>query len=242
MPRRVATGVDSRRNERRPDRVSEVYARIRDVIVRGRLAPGARLVEATLVTRFGVGRGSIRAAIQRLKHEGYVRSGDGSHGGLVVTPLTNRDARELFAMVAEIEGLAAESASAAAAGPRQELVRNLAGINDAYRRAAKVKRPDGDELFRLDTEFHRAYVVAGAGPRLRILHDAVKPQIERYVRVYQTLLTDSIQTSVIEHAAIVAEIATGSGRGAQEAVRTNWRNAAARLRSLIDERGESGIW
>ncbi|MCC7132252.1 MAG: hypothetical protein IT352_10155, partial [Gemmatimonadales bacterium] len=74
------------------------------------------------------------------------------------------------------------------------------------------------------------------------LHDAIKPQIERYIRIYQTALHEAIQTSVVEHGAIVAEIATGSGRGAQEAVRTNWRNAAKRLRMVIGSRGEAGTW
>ena len=122
------------------------------------------------------------------------------------------------------------------------LVDDLNEINEAYRLAARREAPDGDGLFLLDTRFHRTYVEAGAGPRLRGLHDAIKPQIERYVRIYQTVLTDAIRTSVVEHAAIIAEIATGSGRGAQEAVRTNWRNAAARLRELIASRGEAGSW
>lgn len=225
-----------------PDRVTEVYDRIRELIVRGRLAPGARLVEATFVSRFRVSRGSVRSALQRLQQEGYVAISPGRRGGPVVTPLTNDDARELFAMVAEIEGLAAESASDLPALPRRALVGELSRINDAYRRASRPKRPDGDGLFLLDTQFHRAYVEAGAGPRLIGLHDAIKPQIERYVRIYQTVLTSAIQTSVVEHSAIIAEIATGSGRGAQEAVRTNWRNAATRLREMIASRGETGTW
>jgi len=35
-------------------------------------------------------------------------------------------------------------------------------------------------MYELDEKFHRRYVEAGAGPRLRSLHDAVKPQAERY--------------------------------------------------------------
>lgn len=239
MARGKLTEAPAREGRAGSDRVAGLYRQIRDLIVRGRLAPGAHLVETALVARFGVSRTSIRAAIQRLRHERYVEPG---RGGVVVTPLTHADARELFAMVAEVEGLAAESAALLPERPRRGLVKSLARLNEEYRRAARLSRIDGDKLFTLDTDFHHAYVVAGSGPRLFSLYEAVKPQIERYVRVYQTLLTDSIQTSVVEHAAIIAEIATGSGRGAQEAVRTNWRNAGARLRGLIEVRGETGAW
>lgn len=227
----------------RRDKVSEVYERVRDLIVRGRVAPGVRLIEAQIVERLGVSRTSVRAALQRLQQEGYVMGATaGRRTRPIVTPLTDDDARELFSMVAEIEGLAAERAAGLVADPRGALVEALTAVNADYSRAARAEWPDGDELFALDTTFHRLYVEAGGGPRLVALHDAIKPQIERYVRVYQTALHDAIATSVVEHDAIVAEIRKGSGQGAQEAVRTNWRNAAQRLRAVIGTRGEAGNW
>ena len=225
------------------DRVSEVYEQIRDLIVRGRVPPGARLIEAQIVERLGVSRTSVRAALQRLQQEGYVQGAlPGRRTRAVVTPLTSDDARELFGMVAEIEGLAAERTAEIEEKARRNVVRELTQVNEEYLKASSAPCPDRDLLFALDTEFHRGYVVAGAGPRLLSLHDAIKPQIERYIRIYQTALTEAIQTSVIEHRAIVAEIASGSGRGAQEAVRTNWRNAAERLQVVIGSRGEAGNW
>jgi len=225
------------------DRVSQVYERVRDLIVRGRFSPGVRLVEAQLVERLGVSRTSVRAALQRLQQEGYVTTGNGSRRGRpMVAPLTAEDARELFSMVGEIEGLGAERAAEMAEARRQALVDRLSRINTEYQQAASYQDPDRDELFALDTRFHREYVEASAGPRLLSLHDAVKPQIERYIRIYQQALHEAIQTSVIEHAGIIAAIASGSGRSAQESVRTNWRNAASRLQAVIGTRGEAGTW
>lgn len=229
---------------RRPpgDRVGEVYQHIRDLIVRGRAAPGARLVEAQFVDRLPASRTSVRAAIQRLTQEGYVSpTKPGRRASPTVAPLTSDDAREVFNLVAAIEGLAAERASELPSVPRHLLVARLTATNESYR-AAGIDDTDADTLFVLDTRFHRLYVEAAAGPRLLALHEAINPQVERYVRIYQTALHEAIQTSVVEHAAIVAEIATGSGRGANEAVRTNWQNAAARLQAVIDSRGEKGTW
>ena len=49
----------------RPDRVVEVYEKLRDLVVRGRLAPGARLVEAQIVSRLGASRTSVRGALPK---------------------------------------------------------------------------------------------------------------------------------------------------------------------------------
>lgn len=227
----------------RQDRVWEVYQQVRDLIVRGKVAPGFRLTEADLTSRFGVSRTSVRAALQRLEQEGYITAlREGRRSRLMVAPLTQDDARELFAMVAEIEGLAAERAATLPTRPRNALVYTLNELNDQYRRVASAVDGDGDELFELDTRFHRAYVEAAAGPRLWSLHDAIKPQIERYIRIYQTALHDAIQTSIVEHALIISEISAGKGQRAQAAVRTNWRNAAVRLQAVIGARGEAGNW
>ncbi len=80
------------------------------------------------------------------------------------------------------------------------------------------------------------------GPRLRALHRSTKPQIERYVRLYVSVLLDTLPTSVKEHNVIIQAIAKGKPDVAQRAVETNWRNAVARLSRIISEHGERGIW
>ncbi|MFN8581067.1 MAG: FCD domain-containing protein [Gemmatimonadaceae bacterium] len=105
-----------------------------------------------------------------------------------------------------------------------------------------AKNPNHNRLWELDERFHRCYVEASAGPRLLSLHDSVKPQAERYERLYVSLLTREITTSVAEHGAIVRAIRVGNVDAAQFAVQTNWRNAAARLASVIATVGERGKW
>ncbi len=83
---------------------------------------------------------------------------------------------------------------------------------------------------------------AAAGPRLRVLHQAIKPQAERYIRVYVSALNDQIAPSVVEHDAIIREIERGSVSGSERAVKANWRNAAQRLSEHIDEVGERAGW
>ncbi len=110
--RKPPAEAESRGQSHRPDRVLEVYEKLRDLVVRGRLAPGARWVEAQIVTRLGASRTSVRGALQRLQQEGFVRGGTtGLKGRIAVAPLTSADAVELFQVVAEIEWQAGENDS-----------------------------------------------------------------------------------------------------------------------------------
>jgi DNA-binding GntR family transcriptional regulator len=176
-----------------------------------------------------------------LQQEGYiVTSGTGQQSRLTVAPLTREDARELFAIVAEVEALGAQWA--AARDVRARTGRQLREINAELARSVEGGRPDHQRIFDLDQGFHRCYVEAGAGPRLLALHDAVKPQSERYVRLYISALVDEIGTSVTEHADIVDAIEAGDAEGAKRAVQVNWRNASERLGGVIEKLGERGIW
>ncbi len=234
---------DTRGRSDRGDRVTQAYRQLRELIIWGRLAPGTRIIETDVAARLGVSRTPVRSALQRLQQEGYiVEAGTGQQSRLSVAPLTRDDARELFAIVSEVEGLAAEWAAGRDELERARTVRDLEHLNAELGRAAAEPKPDHYRIFDLDQGFHRAYVERGAGPRLLALHDAIKPQSERYVRLYISALVDQIGTSVREHEVIIHAIARGDPPAAKQAVLVNWRNAAERLSDVIDHLGERGIW
>ncbi len=220
---------------------TRAYERLRELIVRGRLAPGSRLIETEIADRLGLSRTPIRSALQRLMQEGYIAdTGHGRQSRPFVSPLTQDDCRELLYIVGDIEGLAAWWA--AGRDERRTLVGELNDINSAMLSEAWSRRPSRQQIFLLDNKFHRCYVVGGAGPRLLALHDSIKPQAERYTRLYIDALLDQLAVSVEEHKKIVKAIEAGDQDGAQAAVRTNWRNAAERLSSVIARAGELGSW
>lgn len=220
-------------------RGTHAYRTLRELIVHGRLAPGTGISETTIARRLGMSRTPIRSALQRLTQEGYVNVvGVGRLSRASIAPLTREDAREVFALVAALEGVAAREAAALAAPVRAKLVARMRRLQADLRALSKSRSPDADRRFLNDTAFHYCYVEA-AGPRLKALHEAVKPQAERYIRVYIRLL---VGTSVAEHDAIVAALAGGDAEAAQRAVEANWRNAAERLGRVIDLAGEKGNW
>jgi DNA-binding GntR family transcriptional regulator len=227
------------RKRAQPDRV---YQRLRELIIDGRLAPGTRIIETDVAGRLGVSRTPVRGALQRLQQEGFVvDSPTLRQTRPTVAPLTTDDARELFLLVGALEGLAAYRAALGPAAGRASLAAVLAAINGELEAAADAPRPDLGRIFDLDEQFHRAYMDA-AGPRVLAIHGSIKPQAHRYERLYVSMLTAELPTSVVEHRAIIRAIRGGNATAAQSAVETNWRNAAERLAAVVAASGERGRW
>jgi DNA-binding GntR family transcriptional regulator len=240
-PPALAASAPSADADGRSDTVSRVYQELRGLIVWGHLPPGARIAERAVAERLGLSRTPVRSALHRLQQEGFVSSvGRGQDQRLIVAPLTQEDGREIILIVGHLEGLAAHTAALLPDAQRKRIVARLREINRDL--AAESKRREFAQIFELDQAFHRAYVEDVVGPRLLALHRAIKPQIERYTRLYISVLVDELPTSVKEHEVIVKAIASGDAHAGQRAVETNWRNAAARLSRVIGQLGERGSW
>jgi DNA-binding GntR family transcriptional regulator len=224
----------------RPD---QVYARLRDLIVQGSLAPGSRIVETEIASRLGVSRTPVREALQRLQQEGFVMGAPGAQQSrLTVAPLTRDDVHELLAVTGALEGIGARHAAGLDAVERRALVKELRAFNQEFARAGRATPVDHGRLYEADERLHRRIVQSGVGPRLLALHEAVKPQAERYIRMYISLLTGDIKSSVEEHDAIIDAIEEGRAPDAQSALELNWRHAADRLSRVIEVAGERGNW
>lgn len=85
----------------------QVENALRQAIVSGHFAPGARLIERELCETLGVSRTSVREALRRLEAEKLVRSVP--HKGPVVAIMSKQEATQLYAIRALLEGFAAEA-------------------------------------------------------------------------------------------------------------------------------------
>lgn len=70
---------------------TEVAERLRNDILCGRIPEGARLAESGISKRFGVGRGPVREAVQKLSSQGLLQTRPNC--GAVVAPEASREAR-----------------------------------------------------------------------------------------------------------------------------------------------------
>jgi DNA-binding GntR family transcriptional regulator len=222
----------------RGELVAEAHERLRDLIVRGQLAPGAPIIETEVAALLGVRRSHLRAALLRLQHAGFIiASTIGTYSRSRVAPLTLDDVQELFAVIGALEGVAARNATRLPARERAQLVTAMRRINRELRPSARVTPGDYHDL---DGQFHGLYVTRAGGARVRMLYDAIKPQADRYALMYTYALYDQITVSAAEHEAIIEAIDEGDADAAQHAADANWRNAAERFRSFMDVAGERG--
>jgi DNA-binding GntR family transcriptional regulator len=229
---------------RSENRVAHTYERLRELIVSGRLAPGTRIIESDVSARLGVSRTPVRSALQRLRQEGYLLAlTPGRQARLTVSALTREDARELFGILGEIESLGARWAAELPLKRREKLADELAELNRSLEAAAGGGGAvDVAHVFDLHTRFHDYYMENINAPRLLELHRSIKPQAERYRRLYSHIFAHETHLSVGEHEAIIRDIRNGEADAAQLAVQVNWRNAAERLGRAINVMGERGSW
>ena len=84
--------------------IDDTVARLEELIMRGELAPGARLREQQLADTLGVSRGPLREAIRTL--EGRRLLERTPHAGVRVVQLSLDDLEQLLAMREALEGMA----------------------------------------------------------------------------------------------------------------------------------------
>lgn len=84
---------------------SQVEGALRDAITGGTFSPGTRLIERDLCDRLGVSRTSVREALRCLEAEKLIVMIP--HKGPVVASMTLKEATDLYALRAQLEGFAA---------------------------------------------------------------------------------------------------------------------------------------
>jgi DNA-binding GntR family transcriptional regulator len=230
----------------KPEHVSQVskaYSQLRELIIDGRLAPGTRIVEVDLATRLGVSRTPVRDALRLLQQEGFVAASSpgGIKARLIVAPLTKEDAEEVYGIVGRLEGWAARLSAQLPPAQRSELAQKLRQLNNGLHEMAATSPRDPQRTLSLDMEFHRSIVEASAGPRLLAIYNGIKPQTERYWRVYSHVQMH-VDRSVDEHNQIIRGIEEGNPDVAEHGAVMNWQHGWERVCEVIDKIGARGSW
>jgi DNA-binding GntR family transcriptional regulator len=195
---------------------------VRELILAGDFAAGARLGEAELAERLGVSRTPVREALSRLAAEGLVE----------IVP--NRGARVSSWTVAELEGVfdlraALEPRLTALAVPRATAA-DVQSLDELATAMLTVGCPgpgqDLDALFPLNREFHGRLVALADHPRMaNALAGAVHAPI--VLRNFHTYDGASLRRSLAHHVEIVAAIRAGDPAWARAVMTAHIHNARA---------------
>jgi DNA-binding GntR family transcriptional regulator len=222
---------------KRGARSAHVYGRLRERIVRGTLAPGARVVEMDVAEEMGVGRTPVREALQLLLKEGLLVATEGGRRLLTVAPLRADDVAELFPLLADLEAAALRGLDRLSAAEHASLAAAVRDANRAFREVVSRVPVDLDAAFATHKAFHASLTDPLAGPRLAWLLGLVRPQVDRYEWIYGALLEGNLEVAADEHETIVRAVEARDAETAAAALRENWTNASARLQGAIQRTG-----
>ena len=198
---------------------SQVYELLRDRILRGEIAGGARLVQGPLSEEMGISRIPVRDALKRLETDGLVIGDD--VGRYTVVPFNKEDADEIYAIRRRLEPFAIAMAAKAMT---TEALADITSLNDELGRAAS--RRQIDLYIALNVKFHMAiYEASGMRRLVRIIRGlwlGVPP-------LTPIVLEDRLRRSQKEHEEIVERLAARDGAGASAALDQHIDNAGVEL-------------
>lgn len=177
--------------------------RLRDMIVRGDLAPGAKLNERVLCERLGVSRTPLREALKTLASEGLVALQP--NRGATVTPLTLDTVREIFEVMGALEALAGDLACRHVTDAQLAEIRAL-----HFQMLAAHARGDLAEYFAHNQAIHFAIVAAGGNATLAATYRHLNANVRR-ARYMANLSRTRWEKAVREHQDMLAALAARDG-------------------------------
>ena len=192
---------------------------LRERIMSGELGPGERLIERDVVERYDVGRGTVRAALRRLEHEGLVTVE--THRGAFVRQLDKQALRDLFELRTALELESAHRTLAANGGKLPD------SVHEAVERLAAVcaqKRPSWQRIADAHSDLHESIVAAGDSPRISAAYRQLQQELTLFLLALRPVW--SPEEMAAHHRKLVRELE---------------REGPAALRRHLEE-GESAVF
>ncbi|HET9823391.1 MAG TPA: GntR family transcriptional regulator [Burkholderiaceae bacterium] len=212
--------------------------RLREMIVGGELAPGARIAELAMVEALAMSRTPIRTALVRLQEEGLLEALPS--GGFSVRDFSEADIHDAIELRGTLEGLAARLAAERGA-PAAVLceARGCLAALDAVLAAPRLSDASFARYAEHNARFH-ALLAAMSGSAL------VQRQVERaaalpfaspngfvMVDAGSTRARDHLRAAHEQHHALLEAIAAREGARAEALAREHARNARRNLADAL---------
>ena len=216
----------------------KVQLKLREMILAGELAAGARITELAIVERLGVSRTPIRAALIRLEQEGLLQQMPS--GGFAVRKFSEADVADAIELRGTVEGLAARLAAERGA-PCQVLVhvdQCLDGI-DLLLQEPALNEEAFSRYIDLNAQFHALLGDLAASP-------VIQRELERVgslpfaspsgfvgVQANSPKARDMLIVAQDQHRQVMQAISQREGTRAEAVMREHSRLAQRNLREAV---------
>jgi DNA-binding GntR family transcriptional regulator len=155
----------------RPALHEQVGQRLRQMLVEGQIAPGAKLNERELCEALHVSRTPLREAIKMLAAEGLVELLP--NRGAIAVQLGEADVLHTFEVMAGLEGLSGELAAQRVSDAELAEIEAL-----HYEMKAAYTRRDLSNYYRLNAAIHHAINTAARNPVLATTYQQVNARLQ----------------------------------------------------------------
>ncbi|MCR2810522.1 MULTISPECIES: GntR family transcriptional regulator [unclassified Microbacterium] len=189
-------------------RATELRDLIEEAIVTGVYAPGQRLDEVKLASRFGVSRTPVREALRQLEATELVDIQP--HRGAFVKVIAIPEMLQMFEVMAELEGLCARLAARRCT---EKQLRDLEGAHAAC--AATLQSADADEYYYANETFHKLLYAASGNSFLTRMATSLQTRLKPFRRL-QLRVPGRMLNSSAEHGAIVTALRAADASSAEQ--------------------------
>ncbi len=204
---------------------------LRELILAGELAPGARLGEVELAETLGVSRTPVREALRRLEGDGHIVRGPG--GGLSPSAPSVKSMRELYEVRVALEELVARRASSCGERAALEAIERDWHELEAGRHGARDV-PRGPDFVHADERFHLALARASGNDVAEALLADLNDRI-RILRVHDFTTDDRISATIAEHLEILGCVLAGDPDAAAAFMCAHVQRSALVVRERVGE-------
>lgn len=210
----------------------QVAQRLRQMLVEGQIAPGAKLNERELSELLQVSRTPLREAIKMLAAEGLVELLP--NRGAVAVSLSEADVFNTFEVIAGLEGLSGELAA------ERITPAELAEIQAMhFEMMAAYTRGDLPAYYAINMGIHRAINAAAKNPVLTAVYTQVNARLQA-LRFRSNQDGEKWKRAVKEHEKMVEALAAHDGAALRDVLQLHMRQKRDVVLQLMRDAQKQG--
>lgn len=205
----------------------KIADKIRADIVKGVFNDGERLVEPKLAEIYGISRTPIREALRQLESEGFIEIVP--RKGAVVKELTIKDIDNLYAIKANLEGLAARQA---VENISSKEIEKLVNVNEKFIYLFNSSENIVEEYLKYNISFHNLFIKYSNNEKLIEILEGLNKNFQRF-RSFLVSKVDRVKDAYEEHKRIIEAFQANDPELAEKTVRKHIESGWQYLRNKI---------
>ena len=204
------------------------YETLKSMIMDNALKPSASYLEKEIAEKLGTSRTPAREAMQQLEREGFVEVRP--RHGMRILPLSAKDMEEVYAILTELEPLAAELAAKRGLSDDE-----VAQMQDAVDQMdACLERDDLNGWAEADDRFHSLLAKFSGNQRLERVIGNFADQVHRARKTTLLMRAKPVRSNK-EHRAVLEKLLKQDGKGARKIHHEHRQKSGKLIVALIEK-------